>query len=54
MNLKTCALLLLAAIACETAPPPEERREETPADAGARLSRYTTVRLSTAPAPPSK
>jgi hypothetical protein len=47
VNLKTFAIVVLAAIACETAPPPEERRDEAPADAAARLGRYTTVRLST-------
>ncbi len=47
MNLKTCIILLLAAIACETAPAPEERIEEAPADSASRLRRYTTVTLST-------
>jgi len=46
VNLKTCFIVLLAAVACETAPPPAERHEEAPGDAAARLSRYTTVRLS--------
>ncbi len=47
MKLKSCTLVLVSALACETAPPPEESREEGAVDVSARLSRYTTVRLTT-------
>ena len=47
MKLKSCIVVLVSALACETAPPPEESQEEAPVDAAARLGRYTTVRLST-------
>ncbi|MGH9388330.1 MAG: dipeptidyl-peptidase 3 family protein, partial [Vicinamibacteria bacterium] len=47
MKLKSCIVVLVSALACETAPPPEESQEKAPVDAAARLSRYTTVRLST-------
>jgi hypothetical protein len=47
MKLECWIIVLVSALACETAPPPDKGREETPADAAARLRRYTTVRLST-------
>jgi hypothetical protein len=39
-------LVLVCALACETAPPPEPSREEGPLEVKERLSRYTTVRLT--------
>ena len=47
MKLKSCILILVSALACETAPPPEGSQEEGAVDVAARLSRYTTVRLTT-------
>jgi hypothetical protein len=47
VKLKSCIIVLVSALACETAPPPEKSGEEAPVDASARLRRYTTVRLST-------
>ena len=47
MKLKTCVIVLVSALACETAPPPEKSQEEAPVDVSERLRRYTTVRLST-------
>jgi hypothetical protein len=47
MKLRSSILVLVCALACETAPPPEESREEGAPDVTARLGRYTTVRLTT-------